>query len=1584
MSSGGIYLPEDLFPSKSAGEAWAGKDVIVGANDGGKNPLDALDVGKDQMTCDDSIPLSSPWSSTKPSDSKDSWLCIPVSSGTLTDSIQKDAWHLDGSQDIKEWRRNAVDVESCRRWHEEERESLLLGRRERKKEGDCEAENLQSDRRPDNTPIREVAESKILPSSDRLLEVPKCSSGNENRRDRKWSSRWGPEDKEKETWTEKKMDIEKDFYIEKQSFTSFLRPLSGSDSRDKWRPRHLQEIQSSGSTMLRAAPGFGLGNGRIDGSNLGFARGRGRSNSVAGLQLNRSVVAGPVGALSANKSFFQYPRGRLLDIYRKQIVSIIDATPEGFEDAPPITESSFIAPLAFATPYKEEDVLLKDIWNGKVTSSEVSSSEKGATGSENDLDKGKILIEKKYGVNESSKHLKELDSNHRRIEDTIIPLINLVTDSLTPKVAEHDVRHDNSVTIGSSNEIEILNIDKQSRKSDNLKNMKTEEEDSIANSDSSSVISDAPYSLYNAYNNNAKQKLSAGVHLPEELNLFYLDPQGDIQGPFLGLDIISWFEQGFFGTDLPVRLLGAPEGLPFLPLGDVMPHLKVGLGGNSTAYLGEGSEYLYNTKGSVDESVSAAHAIGYLAADEQQVQSRDSLCPVKPDVTEVETSRYLNKDKVLFPSSDITIGTVGGEAYLFHDFPGQDAEVLYKSVHTSNIEEESEKLTNNISSSRLTTDHQYRVTGIGNTSSVRHNIPRDSELNPLGLLWSELEQTDKKLPLSSTIPGSAEHFTGHHDFARNTSPFIHNQENFNSFSDFPSDSGKNQYRSYSSNIIHDVLDANNLLQLDANENHFGLEQHLLSKQLQEEQLQQQCLLSNHNVGLLGREQLYETMHHHHSVNQQPMGDLERMLKFQFERLQLDQLQKQQLHQSQQQMHENQMLLLQDHLQHHERQPQPPPQQMHLEHLLHHQLLEPGFRESNSDPHRKNMIDQAHFRQHFLNELQQQNHDQSELVHYDPSLMQLILENLGQNFQHENHNDLLEVLSHARPRQVQQFLGRGLTDDLRKLPVMEEERHEGGIWAVDEAGQFIQTVDSSHQNHAARLSQLDTRQIPQGPASLVLPSHLQQDFLSTKRRFYEHEPHSSDMSMHTHAGIPWSNLELRNALTKIQGVSDQLNPSTDHSHQSQIFKNFTGSHMDATERHWYEPSRPCSADLLESHLKQLQIETEKHRNINMGLPTADSPMWESHVGIDRSLEYGMRDLLHHGMLQSHEPISLADAAPRSSFKGRDPSRLYHGPASENYFNLNTDRLGLGGSFLDCSLYLDGKQPNEQLVNKNLEISANNFNRNMRSTLRSSSVTSLEQKIFLSDMNLIENEKFMDSMSGVSLQTLDFSNVKKEKERMKVQKSTANNRSALERVSGIMQGFDSEVVNIGKICRHDSYGKIGGGLNFYNYQMGLDILQSGDEMITNDIISGDSINNGVDQFIERTCNPQSTSNTTLLGSTFFQSANANHPTRVGFSEGVKPVANHNSASLSSELLISNKHDTIFHQTSSSDADIGEPSFSDMLKSTKMSISELENTEAGSVGKNVKRKGKKGRQIDPSLLGFKVHSNRILMGEIQRPDD
>jgi hypothetical protein len=60
--------------------------------------------------------------------------------------------------------------------------------------------------------------------------------------------------------------------------------------------------------------------------------------------------------------------------------------------------------------------------------------------------------------------------------------------------------------------------------------------------------------------------------------------------------------------------------------------------------------------------------------------------------------------------------------------------------------------------------------------------------------------------------------------------------------------------------------------------------------------------------------------------------------------------------------------------------------------------------------------------------------------------------------------------------------------------------------------------------------------------------------------------------------------------------------------------------------------------------------------------------------------------------------------------------------------------------------------------------------------------------------------------------------------------------------------------------------------------------------------------------------------------------------------------------------------------------------LKKSNSMKKVAAESTDAteGSKGGGGKKKGKKGRQIDPALLGFKVTSNRILMGEIHRADD
>lgn len=272
-----------------------------------------------------------------------------LSLGTSADLNQKEAWRSDAPEDKKDWRRIAPEPDSGRRWREEERETGLLGRRDRRK----------MDRRAENAPGREPTDNRSLPATERWNDVNnRSTAGHEARRDSKWSLRWGPDDKEKDSKVEKRTDAEKEeSQNEGQSFVPNNRsvPERDSDSRDKWRPRHRMEGNPAGSGQ-RSAPGFGPERGRVDGSNAGFTVGRGRSSGSIG----RPSSASPIGAAQGDKNGkFVYPRGKLLDIYRKQKVeSSLALMPDNFEEVPPLTQLEAVEPLAFVAPDAEQEVRL--------------------------------------------------------------------------------------------------------------------------------------------------------------------------------------------------------------------------------------------------------------------------------------------------------------------------------------------------------------------------------------------------------------------------------------------------------------------------------------------------------------------------------------------------------------------------------------------------------------------------------------------------------------------------------------------------------------------------------------------------------------------------------------------------------------------------------------------------------------------------------------------------------------------------------------------------------------------------------------------------------------------------------------------------------------------------------------------------------------------------------------------------------------------------------------------------------------------------------------------------------------------------
>lgn len=148
---------------------------------------------------------------------------------------------------------------------------------------------------------------------------------------------------------------------------------------------------------------------------------------------------------------------------------------------------------------------------------------------------------------------------------------------------------------------------------------------------------------------------------PEELSIYYLDPQGEVQGPFLGVDIISWFEQGFFGTDLPVKLADAPEGTPFQELGEVMPHLKgdirIDTGVNFVSTLGE--------SGASRENLEVALSGPVHNNTFNEVLTEDNTLP--PDLKSVSSQHVQFRISEAGASPQLTHPEKS-----FHDLTGQD------------------------------------------------------------------------------------------------------------------------------------------------------------------------------------------------------------------------------------------------------------------------------------------------------------------------------------------------------------------------------------------------------------------------------------------------------------------------------------------------------------------------------------------------------------------------------------------------------------------------------------------------------------------------------------------------------------------------------------------------------------------------------------------------------------------------------------------------------------------------------------------------------------------------------------------------
>ncbi|PKA55258.1 hypothetical protein AXF42_Ash003895 [Apostasia shenzhenica] len=1627
--------PAPVAPPKPELEAWSSKGDTSERQDEEKVRVGCFEDPKDQLTSESNIPLSPQWLYSKPAETK-AGVSVALGDtrqpnstlphGLSNDAVQKDSWRLDGAQEKREWRRNVPDIESSRRWRDEERETGLLGRRERRKEGDRENEYRKNDRRPENISTREPNESRNLPSSERWHEVIGRSSTLETRRDSKWSSRWGPEDKEKDSRTDRKLDFDKDdLFAEKQPFFGNNRP-SETESRDKWRPRHRQELHSGGSSSAyRVAPGFGPDKGRVDGSHVGFAFGRGRGSLLGGLSSPMVSSVGTLGArpqdddenwhgkgvLSVNT--FRYPRGKLLDLYRNHTTDL-DSLSGVVVAASPLTISDAVRPLAFVLPNMEEETILEDISKGKIAGGELSYARCKEWNS-------------RIAVSETGEHIPVLFPKMCMHAYIVIPcysevsdvrsMANAAVDSssmpsesslLNPVVSSAVFSHDASllpdhflegVDVIANTSFDVGKHGNVAWKSaEHSVQGQTEPEHFVEKNlvhssefleyssgdsklerkmpfvplDVGSGLPDDSHSLLDiaftdVFPSNMNYNRATGkvqylerTYPPEEMSLLYRDPQGDIQGPFLGVDVISWYEQGFFGTDLPVCLSDAPEGTPFRPLGELMPNLKFTSNSVAEVYSNDLSgpvESMDTASVSfkVDDSVASSFG-GSLDINDQR-----SKTPISKAQLDHENQANVMDLKGGIQFSDLETSTGfsvhGGQS--LHDLAGQDAEeVLYTGRHVNSIENPLEKLAALHDLSRSSSGHCFRANEITSGGISDHRHPSSDEVSPFSLLQSDLEGSNVRSPLSSNLIGI--HNQPHSINAAGLVDYVHNEQGqFNMMGNNPN--ARNAwpdafFSRVSANVPRDPPDATSFPYFDAKSNRLGMEEQLY-QQCHQQNLQQYLPSPRQSTHLAAPSAEQVNAFAHHQAHNQSIYDFEHLMKIELQeqhrRRQL--LEQRQLQQQQHQLLRQIRLLEQQ-------QQQEQQKKILFEHLRrqqHEARLAASHRGNTS-------LDEIILAQRLLRGVEQ--HPHQLLQHQDPLIEQILQE----KYRHDQQNHISDILSHPNHRsnlsmeeqillslQQEQLQGQHLALPSWQQSCIEEERHASDVWPMDDSAQFFRianTPDQRHGNiHNLLQEPLSFEQTELG-RNLILQDMMQQ--------------RSFDRGILLSHSPPGVNVDALDDLSQLQvetmaEISDHSHPSirrrqlptVPNTSQHGISDRFSVPHLNSLNSHLAELDGKTPNSFIETQMKHLHLEIDRHNSDIREIK-----------GVQHS------KFLHNSV---------------ASMENRDSTWPFT-HTSDNSFDLASDSPSIVASSNDGSHYsklLQAQQ--EQLPKPNMERHVNSFDAIGRLALHSGTYSSIEQNQLVPEPYGIEREQDAVSMghasSGDRLDVLDLKDAKTSMSRSFVGNTSSSNFGSI--------SYHTEVKANAPV-RHASLGS-NVGVDLYNYEMGMGVPYYSEGMASNSSLgihergTNSSLLNTQDPFI--LSSQVSLAEDLVLAPTIKGKSPATFlsPEESGREAG----GNHSPIVVPRPPSSGVAGDARFRRTSSSaDVDATDASFIDIIKSTrKPAAAEAEphssshdSSESGNGAKGVKRKGKKGRQIDPSLLGFKVHSNRILMGEIQRPDD
>ncbi|KAL1206380.1 Protein ESSENTIAL FOR POTEXVIRUS ACCUMULATION 1 [Cardamine amara subsp. amara] len=572
-------------------------------------------IFKEIQGSDNAIPLSPQWLLSKPGENK-------TGMGTLeaqglqnhSDVVRATGIGEETPDNLKKkdvFRPSLLDAESGRRdrWRDEERDTLSTVRKDRWRNGDKDFSDTKKVDRWDNVAPR-FGEPRRGPN-DRWTDSGNKDAVSEQRRESKWNSRWGPDEKEAEIPRNRWDEPGKDGEIIRERGPSL--PSGDGDHYRPWRPsqgRGRGETLHTQSTPNKQVPAFSHSRGRGDNPAI-FSAGRGRMSPGGSLFTSASNQSHPPGSASdkgescpGEPPHLRYSRMRLLDVYRMADIECYEKFPDGFIEVPSLTSEQPSDPLALCAPSADEVNVLDAIEKGKIVSSGAPQTTKDGPSGRNPAEFSQPRRIRPAGSREDMTFTAEEskdESGETRIypDDKFRPEASHEGYAPFRKGSEVPVRELKELSMQGNNNVSSVSPWRQPSVGETSNRMSNDWNDPSADSrlkSSDSVWSHPKDSMNHPGGNNMMLPQSKGESRwqigedpalrrerevrkllpssPEELSLLYKDPQGLIQGPFSGSDIIGWFEAGYFGIDLLVRLASAPNDSPFLLLGDVMPHLR--------------------------------------------------------------------------------------------------------------------------------------------------------------------------------------------------------------------------------------------------------------------------------------------------------------------------------------------------------------------------------------------------------------------------------------------------------------------------------------------------------------------------------------------------------------------------------------------------------------------------------------------------------------------------------------------------------------------------------------------------------------------------------------------------------------------------------------------------------------------------------------------------------------------------------------------------------------------------------------------------------------------------------------------------